>query len=161
MAIMFREAHRQQFNRELDRFVHLQSVSDMPFIKISNFDSKLVLNYRVRDRDLKRDFDFRITNLLLDDQRQICVQSPILQLLYPKVSVNLDIHLLTLGMICYTYPGDILYNKGLTCGYAVEQSVKWAFGYEFYLRKGFWPFKEMPHGIYPIHWGFSRPGIAA
>jgi hypothetical protein len=147
--------------REMDRFVHLQSISDLNFIRVENLDSGIIFNYRVTDPDLKNKYDFQVENILISELRQIQFQKPTLKLLSPKIGVNLDIHMLMQGEICYTFPGDILYNKGLTCGYAVEQSVKWAFGYEFYLKKGFWPFKEMPHGIYPIHWGFFRPGIAA
>jgi hypothetical protein len=147
--------------KEVDRFVHLQSISDLNFIKIENLENQIVLNYHLTDTDLDKKYHFQVENYLITDLKQIQFQKPTLRLLSPQINVNLDIHILTKGQICYTYPGDIIYNKGVTCGFAVEQSIKWAFGYEFYLKKGFWPFKEMPHGVYPIHWGFFRPGMVA
>jgi len=147
--------------REMDRFVHLQSLSDLKFIKIENLEYKLIMRYSVKDKDLKQEYKFEVENYLIGDQKDIYHQSPVLRLLSPQISINLDIHMLTFGQICYTFPGDIQYNKGLTCGYAVEQSFKWAFGYEYYLKNHVWPFQEMLHGIYPIFWGFSRPGMAA
>jgi len=146
---------------EMDRFVHLQSIADLNFVNAKNFSDKIVINYIVKDPDLKSEYFFEVQNTLIANSNQIQWQTPLLRLISPKVEVNLDVHMLTYGIVCYTFPGDIKYNKGLTCGYAVEQSFKWAFGYEFYLKKHYWPFKEMPHGIYPIHWGFTRPTIAA
>ncbi len=147
--------------REMDRFVHLQSLSDLKFVKIINLEHKLILRYSVNDKDLKQEYKFEIENYLICGQKAIYNQSPIVRLLSPQISINLDIHMLTFGQICYTFPGDIRYNKGLTCGYAVEQSFKWAFGYEHYLKNYVWPFPEMPHGVYPIYWDFTRPGMAA
>ena len=146
---------------EMDRFVHLRSVIDLNFVVTKNSPSEIVMNYVVKDSDLKCEYFFEVQNTLIANPNEIQWQTPVLRLISPKVKVNLDIHMLINGIVCYTFPGDIKYNKGLTCGYAIEQSFKWAFGYEFYLRKHYWPFKEMPHGIYPIHWGFSRPNIAA
>lgn len=155
------EVSAMRICREIDRFVHLQSLSDLKFIEITNLEYKIVLHYSVRDKDLKQEYKFEVENYLTHDQKDIYKQSPVVRLLSPQISINLDIHMLTFGQICYTFPGDIGYNKGLTCGYAVEQSFKWAFGYEYYLKNHVWPFSEMPHGVYPIFWGFSRPGIAA
>jgi len=146
---------------EVDRFVHLQSLSDLRFVKITNYQQKLLLDYSIRDVDLHQDYCFQVENVLICQPAEIQKQMPILRLVTPRLPPNVDAHILNAGTICYTFPGDLKYNMGLTCGYAVEQSFKWVFGYEFYLRKDYWPFAEMPHGIYPIHWGFSRPHIAA
>lgn len=147
--------------KEMDRFIHLQSLSDLKFVEITNLEHKLIVHYSVRDKDLKQEYKFEIENYLIYDQKAIYIQSPILKLLSPQISIHLDIHMLAFGQVCYTFPGDIQYNKGLTCGYAVEQSFKWVFGYEYYLKNHIWPFPEMPHGVYPIFWGFTRPGMAA
>jgi hypothetical protein len=146
---------------EVDRLVHLQSISDLPFIETNNFPHKIVLKYSVKDNDLQQQYHFQIENALICEPDEIQKQTPELKLISPKLPPNADAHILTKGTICYIFPGDILYNKGVTCGYAVEQSYKWAFGYEFYLREGHWPFAEVKHGQYPIFWGFSRPFIAA
>jgi len=147
--------------REMDRFVHLKSVSDLKFVSVTNFKEKLTMNYNVRDRDLKNNYAFEVENVLLADQSWIRWQTPYLKLLSPAIRPNLDIHLLLDSSICYTFPGDVRYDKGLTCGYAIEQSFKWVFGYEFYLKEHYWPFEEMPHGAYPVYWGFTRPSLAA
>jgi hypothetical protein len=146
---------------EMDRFLHMESVVDLNFVKKTNFSDRIVMNYTIKDPDLKFEYFFEVQNSLISNSSQIQWQTPLLKLLSPIIKINLDIHMLVNGIVCYTFPGDIKYNKGLTCGYAIEQSFKWAFGYEHYLRNNYWPFKEMPHGIYPIHWGFSRPSIAA
>ncbi|WP_121811477.1 hypothetical protein [Mucilaginibacter kameinonensis] len=152
---------RSYLTREADRFVHLQSLSDFDFVKIKSNEDSIIINYFVRDSDLKHNYEFEVFNTLITDASMIQWQTPVLRLLSPKINVNLEVHMLVDGVICYTFPGDIRFNRGLTCSYAVEQSFKWAFGYEYYLKFRKWPFAEMPHGVYPIFWGFSRPGIAA
>ncbi len=158
---MIFDQKNKELTREIDRFIHVNSISDLNFINVSNFKDRIILNYVVKDDDLEFEYKFEVTSYLINDREEIQYQTPVLKLLSPSVKVNLDIHMLMNGIICFTFPGDIRYNQGLTCGYAVEQSFKWAFGYEFYLKKHYWPFPEMPHGIYPIHWGFSRPQMAA
>lgn len=147
--------------REMDRFVHVQSLSDLDFVEIENSEDSIKVNYLVKDSDLNNKYEFEVFNALIPDIKLIQWQTPVLRLVSPKINVNLEVHMLMDGIVCYTFPGDIRFNKGLTCGYAVEQSFKWAFGYEYYLKYKKWPFAEMPHGVYPLFWGFSRPGIAA
>jgi hypothetical protein len=147
--------------KEMDRFVHLCSIADLNFIEVRNFETKIVINYTVKDPDLKNVYRFEIENTLVAKMDWIGLQIPYLTLLSPQIKPNLDIHLLSNSNVCYTFPGDIRYNKGLTCGYTIEQSFKWVFGYEFYLKEHYWPFAEMPHGIYPNQWGFYRPAMVA
>ncbi len=143
--------------KETDRFVNLQLISDLGFVKVDNLYEKIVLHYCFSDKDLVNKYKFEVEYNLISNPNRHQRVIPKLKLLFPQIQINLDIHMLTKGEICYIYPGDILYNRAVSCSFAVEQSLKWAFGYEFYLKEHYWPFAEMPHGEYPLFWGFSRP----